>query len=126
MRRGHSARLWTQVQVASKPRTAYETFARWFEALDRRGLLSVSDPALAAQHFNWLILSIPLNEAMARPVDDSAAAEDDLHRYADKGVRVFLAAYGAPAPRPDPGPSAATPVALTARDLSRRGDPPTG
>lgn len=79
------------------PVAAYKTFARWFEALDRRGLLRVDDPLLAAQHFNWLILSVPLNEAMARPVLDSQVADSDaLRRYADEGVRVFLAAYGAP------------------------------
>lgn len=81
---------------ASGPAQAYVTFARWFEVLDRRGLLRVDDPVLAGQHFNWLILSIPLNAAMARPVDDSTIAEDDLHRYAEEGVRVFLAAYRAP------------------------------
>ena len=80
------------------PAQAYVTFARWFEALDRRGLLRLSDPALAAQNFNWLILSIPLNEAMARPVDDSATAGDELRRYADEAVRVFLAAYGTSTP----------------------------
>ena len=82
---------------ASGPAQAFATFARWFEVLDERGLLRVDDPVLAAQHFNWLVLSIPLNEAMARPVDDSLFAEQDLRRYADEGVRVFLAAYGAPA-----------------------------
>ena len=83
---------------ASGPAQAYATFASWFEVLDRRGLLRADDPVLAAQHFNWLILSIPLNEAMARPIDDSLVAENDLHRYADEGVRVFLAAYKASAP----------------------------
>lgn len=58
------------------------------------------DPVLAGQHFNWLILSIPLNAAMAGPIDDPATAEEDLHRYADEGVRVFLAAY-----RPSTTPS---------------------
>lgn len=82
---------------ASGPAQAYSRFARWFEALDQRGLLRVDDPVLAAQHFNWLVLSIPLNEAMARPVEDSRVVDEDLHRYADEGVRVFLAAYGAPA-----------------------------
>jgi hypothetical protein len=33
---------------------------------------------------------------MARPIGDSPAAQDDLHRYADEGVRVFLAAYSPP------------------------------
>lgn len=83
---------------ASGPAAAYATFAQWFEVLDRRGLLRVDEPVLAAQHFNWLILSIPLNEAMAHPVDDAHPARDDLHRYADAGVRVFLAAYGAATP----------------------------
>lgn len=81
---------------ASGPAQAYATFAQWFETLDQRGLLRVDDPILAAQHFNWLILSIPLNEAMARPVDDTVTVRNDLHRYADEGVRVFLAAYTAP------------------------------
>ncbi len=87
---------------ASGPAQAYATFASWFETLNRRGLLRVDDPVLAAQNFNWLILSIPLNEAMARPVDDSLVAEHDLHRYADEAVRVFLAAYRTPGQRLDP------------------------
>lgn len=69
-------------------------FAGWFEALDRRGLLRVDDPMLAAQHFNWLVLSIPLNRAMACRVDGPIFTPDELDRYADEGVRVFLAAYG--------------------------------
>jgi TetR/AcrR family transcriptional regulator, mexJK operon transcriptional repressor len=84
------ARAWYR----SGPEQAYAMFARWFDALDRRGLLRVDDPLLAAQHFNWLVLSIPLNEAMAGPIGESPVAEDELHRYADEGVRVFLAAYG--------------------------------
>lgn len=82
---------------ASGPAAAYATFARWFEVLDERGLLRVDEPVLAAQHFNWLVLSIPLNEAMAHPVDNSHPARRELHRYADEGVRVFLAAYSADA-----------------------------
>lgn len=46
---------------------------------------------LAAQTFNWLVLSTPLNEAMALGPSGPAAA--DLDRYADEAVRVFLAAY---------------------------------
>jgi TetR/AcrR family transcriptional regulator, mexJK operon transcriptional repressor len=81
---------------ANGPAQAYARFAEWFEVLDRRGLLRVDDPVLAAQQFNWLILSIPLNEAMSRPTNDSPPSEADLHRYADAGVRVFLAAYAPP------------------------------
>lgn len=76
------------------PVQAYEMFTDWFQLLNRRGLLGAADPVLAAQHFNWLILSIPLNQAMAQPITDTVIAEKELHRYADEGVRVFLAAYG--------------------------------
>jgi AcrR family transcriptional regulator len=78
------------------PERSYAMFARWFEALDRRGLLRVDDPLLAAQHFNWLILSIPLNKAMACRLDEPLYTQPELDHYADQAVRVFLAAYGAP------------------------------
>ncbi|HEY2158963.1 MAG TPA: TetR/AcrR family transcriptional regulator [Isosphaeraceae bacterium] len=64
-----------------------------FERLAGRGVLRVDDPPLAAAHFNWLIMSIPLNQAMLLGRDDPPPAEE-LNRYADAGVRVFLAAYG--------------------------------
>ena len=38
--------------------------AEAFEGFAERGLLELDDPALAAAHFNWLIMSIPLNQAM--------------------------------------------------------------
>lgn len=79
---------------AHGPAQAYAMFTRWFQTLTERGLLHADDPELAAQHFNWLILSIPLNQAMAHPIADTLLAEEELHRYADEGVRVFLAAYG--------------------------------
>jgi TetR/AcrR family transcriptional regulator, mexJK operon transcriptional repressor len=62
-----------------------------FERLAERGALQFDDPQLAAAHFNWLIMSIPLNQAMLFGQDEPPA---DLDRYADAGVRVFLAAYG--------------------------------
>jgi TetR/AcrR family transcriptional regulator, mexJK operon transcriptional repressor len=64
-----------------------------FEQLGERGALEVDDPTRAAEHFNWLIMSIPLNRAMLLGDDESRTAKD-LERYADSGVRVFLAAYG--------------------------------
>lgn len=76
------------------PERSTDLFEGWFAALDRRGLLRAPDPRLAAQHFNWLVLSIPLNKAMAYPIDEAAFAADELDHYADEGVRVFLAAYG--------------------------------
>jgi TetR/AcrR family transcriptional regulator, mexJK operon transcriptional repressor len=74
----------------------FELFAGWFTILDERGLLHVPDPLLAAQTFNWLVLSTPLNEAMARGAPTDTA---DLDRHADEGVRVFLAAYRPRTPR---------------------------
>ena len=73
---------------------AHTTLADQFRALARRGLLRVDDPLLAAQHLNWLILSIPVNRAMFHG-SDTEFAPGELERYADEAVRVFLAAYGA-------------------------------
>jgi hypothetical protein len=56
-----------------------------------QGQLAIDDPDLAAQQFNWLVLSIPLNQAMFRPAQQFTQAELDHH--ADMGVRTFLAAY---------------------------------
>ena len=56
------------------------------------GRLHLDDPALAAEHFVWLVLSIPLNRAMLLGEDHGIASED-LDRYTDAGVDAFLAAY---------------------------------
>ena len=64
-----------------------------FERLAERGALVLDDPLLAAAHFNWLVMSIPLNRAMLLG-DDSQPDEAALNRCADSGVSVFLAAYG--------------------------------
>ena len=85
------ARTW----YASGPERAFATLAEQFAALADRQVLRVDDPVLAAQHFNWLVLSIPLNKAMFHG-SDTAFTSAELDRYADEAVRVFLAAYGAP------------------------------
>lgn len=64
-----------------------------FAELDRRGLLDLSDPAIAAEHFNWLIMSAPLNRAMFFGHDDPLP-EAELHHLAQSGVEVFMARYG--------------------------------
>ena len=74
------------------PGQTIDTLASEFERLADRGLLRVADPRLAAELFNWMVLSIPLNRAMFSPTPDFDATE--LDRYADEAVRVFLAAYG--------------------------------
>ncbi|CAM4064893.1 TetR/AcrR family transcriptional regulator [Kibdelosporangium persicum] len=82
------ARAW----YAAGAERAHAMLATQFEALARRGLMRVDDPLLAAQNFNWLVLSIPLNKAMFHG-DDTGFTSDDLDRFADEAVRVFLAAY---------------------------------
>jgi len=63
-----------------------------FERLGARDVLHLDNPALAAAHFNWLIMSAPLNEAMLLGSDELPAPAD-LKRHTDNAVRVFLAAY---------------------------------
>ena len=75
------------------PGRTIAAIATAFEHLAARGLLQLDDPLLAAGHFNWLVMSIPLNQAMLLGHDQRPTAAD-LDRYADTGVRVFLAAYG--------------------------------
>src|SRR5437764_724358 len=66
-----------------------ETFGR----LAARGVLAVDDPPTAAAHFNWLVMSAPINRAMLLGDDEPPSAKE-LDAWADGGVRAFLAAYG--------------------------------
>jgi TetR/AcrR family transcriptional regulator, mexJK operon transcriptional repressor len=75
------------------PGRTITALATVFERLAARGALQVDDPQLAAAHFNWLVTSIPLNQAMLLGEDEPPAAAE-LNRYADAGVQTFLAAYG--------------------------------
>jgi AcrR family transcriptional regulator len=74
------------------PGRTIDALAAAFESLAARNKLRLDDPQLAAEHFNWLVMSIPLNRMMLcgdseRP--DPAA----LDRYADAGAQAFLASY---------------------------------
>lgn len=82
----------TRTWYANGPERAHAVLGDLFRALEERGLLRVPDPVLAAQNFNWLVLSIPLNRAMFDPTHTFDQA--DLDGYADEAVRLFLAAYG--------------------------------
>lgn len=90
------ARAW----FANGPASSVALFASWFTALDRRGLLRVPDPVMAGEHYNWLILSTPVNRAMSEPLDRPLYSRRQLDHYADEAVRVFLAAYAAPSTSP--------------------------
>jgi TetR/AcrR family transcriptional repressor of mexJK operon len=73
------------------PGRTIAALATAFERLAARGILQLDDALLAAEHFNWLVMSIPLNQAML--LGDDSRSTADLDRYADAGVRAFLAAY---------------------------------
>jgi AcrR family transcriptional regulator len=75
------------------PGRTIDVLAAMFDRLASRGALDLDDPRLAAAHFNWLVMSIPLNRAMLLG-DDQPATPSELEGYADAGVRAFLAAYG--------------------------------
>ena len=74
------------------PGRTISALATAFKHLAARGLLQLDDPQRAAAHFNWLVMSIPLNQAMLLGQDEPPARAE-LNRHADAGVRVFLAAY---------------------------------
>jgi TetR/AcrR family transcriptional regulator, mexJK operon transcriptional repressor len=84
------------------PERVLATLATLLQDLADRGLLRLDDPLLAASHFAFLILSIPLDRAMFCG-DEESFTTADLERFADAGVRVFLAAYG---PRSELSPPA--------------------
>ncbi|MEU4118696.1 TetR/AcrR family transcriptional regulator [Kitasatospora sp. NPDC028055] len=67
------------------------TLAETFQRLADQGALKVDDALLAANHFSGLLLWIPVNKAMFHGSPQHTDAE--LERYAEAGVRAFLAAY---------------------------------
>ncbi|HEY6379793.1 MAG TPA: TetR/AcrR family transcriptional regulator [Candidatus Dormibacteraeota bacterium] len=87
------------------PGRTMAALAEVFERLAVRGALRLDDSVLAAAHFNWLVMSIPLNQAMLLG-EDQPATPAQLDRYADAGVRAFLGAYGQAKRRSAPTASA--------------------
>jgi TetR/AcrR family transcriptional regulator, mexJK operon transcriptional repressor len=83
------ARAWHRIG----PERGHAILASQIDKLVARGQLQVADSLLAAQLLNYLILSVPLNEAMFTS-RDKPYSRRYLNRYADEAVRVFLAAYG--------------------------------
>ena len=61
-----------------------------FQRLSERGLLRPQDPQIAAMHFAGMIVMIPLDKTMF----GGSFTEAELTRFAEAGVRAFLAAYG--------------------------------
>jgi AcrR family transcriptional regulator len=76
------------------PGRTVDALAESFAALAAGGELRIEDAGTAAEHFNWLVMSTPLNRVMLCG-GDAAPERADLDRYADVGTRAFLAAYRA-------------------------------
>ena len=75
------------------PERAINMLAALFERLAERGVLATDDANVAASHFNWLVMSEPLNRIMLLG-DEAIPKAAELRRHAKEAVRVFLAAYG--------------------------------
>ena len=78
----------------SGPGRAMRAIALALERLARRGFLMLEDPAVAAAHFNWLVMGGPVNAAMLLG-DEAVPNPTALRRHVIEAVRVFLAAYAA-------------------------------
>jgi TetR/AcrR family transcriptional regulator, mexJK operon transcriptional repressor len=78
------------------PERVHALLASAFASLVGRGLMVAPDPMLAANHFTWLTISIPVNEVMLCG-DDVRFTKAELERFADAAVEVFMAAYVRPA-----------------------------
>jgi AcrR family transcriptional regulator len=74
------------------PGRTITALADTFAELTRQGRLNAPDATLAATQFNWLIMSAPLNQAMLLGHEDTPTTRQ-INRWADTGVRTFLAAY---------------------------------
>ncbi|MFI7633755.1 TetR/AcrR family transcriptional regulator [Nonomuraea sp. NPDC049400] len=71
-----------------------KTMADAFGRLAERGLLSLDDPQLAAEHFVGLLLWVPVNKVMFWGGGDHYT-EADLERLSEAAAAAFLRAYGA-------------------------------
>ena len=92
---GEMTRFPEQAKIVYErgPHRAKVALAKTLVSLAERGLLVIDDPMIAASHFNWLVMSEPLNKIMFLG-DDAIPKPAALRRHASEVVRVFLAAYG--------------------------------
>jgi TetR/AcrR family transcriptional regulator, mexJK operon transcriptional repressor len=74
------------------PARTLAAFADCFAALDERGVLSVHEPAVAAEHFAFLVVGRAIDQALFCG-GPAVLAEIDVGRHVRAGVQVFLAGY---------------------------------
>ncbi|WP_123027723.1 TetR/AcrR family transcriptional regulator [Mycolicibacterium stellerae] len=63
-----------------------------FGELDRRGVLNTPEPSLAAEHFAFLVVGRPIDQALFQGAP-KVLVDFDVEAYARAAVDVFLAAY---------------------------------
>jgi TetR/AcrR family transcriptional regulator, mexJK operon transcriptional repressor len=76
------------------PAKTLAAFADCFAVLHERGLLRAPEPALAAEHFAFLVVGRCIDEALFCGAQQTLA-RIDVDEYVGAGVQVFLAAYRA-------------------------------
>ena len=84
-----------QLYYNQAPARTLAAFADSFSALHRRGLLQVTEPAVAAEHFAFLIIGRSIDQALFYG-GPQVLAGVDVDRHVRAGVHVFLAAYHPP------------------------------
>jgi TetR/AcrR family transcriptional regulator, mexJK operon transcriptional repressor len=83
-----------QLYYREAPARTLAAFADCFSALHDRGLLRISESAVAAEHFAFLIVGRSIDQALFYG-GRAVLADIDVDGYVRAGVRVFLAAYQA-------------------------------
>ena len=81
-----------ELYYSQAPARTLAAFADCFAALHRRGLLHVVEPAVAAEHFAFLIVGRSIDQALFYG-GPQVLADIDIDRHVRAGVGVFLAAY---------------------------------
>lgn len=82
-----------QLYYNEAPARTLAAFADCFSALHGRGLLRIPEPAVAAEHFAFLVVGRPIDQALFYGGPQVLAAID-VERHVRAGTRVFLTAYG--------------------------------
>lgn len=74
----------------SGPKVAVAGIADYLRTLTEQGTINAEDPMLAAHHFWALVFSAP---RLVLLFDPKELDEDDIERFVNSGVEVFLARY---------------------------------
>jgi TetR/AcrR family transcriptional repressor of mexJK operon len=82
-----------QLYYNEAPARTLAAFADCFSALHGRGLLRIPEPAVAAEHFAFLVVGRPIDQALFYG-GPQVLAGIDVERHVRAGTRVFLTAYG--------------------------------